>query len=124
MVYGLYWSGLAVGATVAIGLLIVVAAMVNDGVLLLTYTEDIRKSENLSAFDAVLKASKIRFRPRIMTTVSTIAGFIPLALNLGEGGDLLQPMAVAAIGGLIFEIAAALLLLPAIYLVFNKKAGI
>ncbi len=121
MIYGLYWSGLAVGATVAIGLLVVVAAMVNDGVLLLTYTEEIRKSENLSAFDAVLKASKIRFRPRLMTTVSTIAGFIPLALNLGEGGDLLQPMAVAAIGGLIFEIAAALLLMPCIYLVFSRK---
>ncbi len=121
MVYGLYWAGLAVGATVAIGLLIVVAATVNDGVLLLTYAENIRKSENISAFDAVSKAGKIRFRPRIMTTVSTIAGFVPLALNLGEGGDLLQPMAVAAIGGLVFEIGTALILMPCVYLIFNSK---
>lgn len=121
MVYGLYWSGLAVGATVAIGLLIVVAATVNDGVLLLTYAEDIRKSENISAFEAVSQASKIRFRPRIMTTISTIAGFIPLALNLGEGGDLLQPMAAAAIGGLVFEIGVALILMPCVYLIFNRK---
>lgn len=121
MVYGLYWSGFAIGATVAIGLLVVVAATVNDGVLLLTYAEDIRKTENLSAFDAIARAGKIRFRPRIMTTVSTIAGFVPLALNLGEGGDLLQPMAVAAIGGLVFEIGTALILMPCVYLIFSRK---
>lgn len=121
MVYGLYWSGLAVGATVAIGLLIVVAATVNDGVLLLTYAEDIRKSENISVLDAVSRASKIRFRPRIMTTISTIAGFIPLALNLGEGGDLLQPMAIGAIGGLVFEIGVALILMPCVYAIFKDK---
>jgi len=121
MVYSLYCSGLAVGATVAIGLLIVVAATVNDGVLLLTYAEDIRKSEKISAFDAVSRAGKIRFRPRIMTTVSTIAGFIPLAMNLGEGGDLLQPMAFAAIGGLVLEIAVALILMPCVYLIFQGK---
>lgn len=120
MVYGLYWYGLAVGATVAIGLLIVVAATVNDGVLLLTYAEVLRKGEHISAFEAVSTAGKIRFRPRIMTTVSTIAGFIPLALNLGEGGDLLQPMAVAAIGGLVFEIAVALILMPCVYAIFQK----
>ncbi len=119
MLYGLYWSGLAVGATVAIGLLVVVAATVNDGVLLLTYAEVLRKGEHFSAFEAVSTAGKIRFRPRVMTTISTIAGFIPLALNLGEGGDLLQPMAVAAIGGLVFEVAVALILMPCVYLIFN-----
>jgi multidrug efflux pump subunit AcrB len=118
MIYALYLSGLAVGATVAIGLLIVVAATVNDGVLLLTYAEEIRKSENLSAFAAVTNASKIRFRPRMMTTVSTIAGFIPLAMNLGEGGDLLQPM---AIGGLVFEIGTVLILMPCVYLIFQRE---
>lgn len=121
MVYGLYVSGLAIGATVAIGLLIVVAATVNDGVLLLTYAEVLRKEQHISAFEAISKAGKIRFRPRIMTTISTIAGFIPLALNLGEGGDLLQPMATAAIGGLVFEIGVALILMPCLYLIFSSK---
>lgn len=121
MVFGLYWFGFSIGATVAIGLLIVVAAAVNDGVLLLTYAEDIRKTENISALDAITRAGRIRFRPRIMTTVSTIAGFVPLALNLGDGGDLLQPMAVAAIGGLVFEIGTALILMPCVYLVFNYR---
>jgi multidrug efflux pump subunit AcrB len=71
-------------------------------------------------FEAVLSAAKIRLRPRVMTTMTTIAGFIPLALNLGEGGDLLQPMAVGAIGGLVLEIFAALFLMPALYLLFAR----
>ncbi len=124
MVYGLSVIGLAIGATVAIGLLVVAAATINDGVLLLTFAEDLRRKENLNAFEAILSASKIRFRPRVMTTVSTIAGFIPLALNLGEGGDLLQPMAVAAIGGLIFEIFTALFLMPSAYLIVSKKGSL
>jgi multidrug efflux pump subunit AcrB len=50
-----------------------------------------------------------------MTTVTTMIGFLPLALNLEEGGDMLQPMAVAAIGGLAMEILVALFLMPCMY---------
>jgi len=120
MVYGLMAGGQAIGATVAIGVFIVIAATVNDGVLLLAFAEELRQTKALRAFDAVLSAAKIRLRPRVMTTVGAIAGFIPLALNLGEGGDLLQPMAVAAIGGLLLEIGAALFLMPALYLLFAR----
>jgi hydrophobic/amphiphilic exporter-1 (mainly G- bacteria), HAE1 family len=121
MVYALGFAQLALGATVAIGVFIVIAATVNDGVLLLTFAEELRTTRGLSPFDAVLTAAKVRLRPRVMTTVSTIAGFVPLALNLGEGGDLLQPMAVAAIGGLTMEIAVALVLMPALYLLFTRS---
>jgi hydrophobe/amphiphile efflux-1 (HAE1) family protein len=123
MVFGLYFSGMAIGATVAIGLLVVVAGTMNDGVLLLTYAEDMRTKQNLPSLQAIYEASIIRFRPRVMTTLTTIAGFIPLAMNLGEGGDLLQPMAVAAIGGLVFEIGVMLILMPCVYLIFEKGAG-
>ena len=121
LIFGLYTTGLALGATVAIGLLVVVAATINDGVLLLTFAEQLRTNENLSPAEAALTAGKIRFRPRIMTTLSTIAGFIPLALNLGEGADLLVPMAAAAIGGLVIEIFVALFLMPAAYVIITRK---
>lgn len=51
----------------------------------------------------------------MMTTLTTMMGFLPLALNLGEGGDMLQPMAVGAIGGLVMEMAVALFLMPCLY---------
>ena len=123
MLWGLKFTGLALGATVAIGALIVISATINDGVLLLSFAEELRLKEKLSAFSAVLEAAAIRLRPRLMTTFSTIAGFTPLALNWGEGGDLLQPMAVAAISGLLFEIFVTLFLLPCLYCAFSRKAG-
>jgi len=121
MAYGLLAGGQAIGATVAIGVFIVIAATVNDGVLLLTFAEELRAVKGMHPLDAVLSAAQIRLRPRVMTTVGAIAGFIPLALNLGEGGDLLQPMAVGAIGGLVLEIFAALFLMPALYLLFARE---
>lgn len=121
IIYALLITGLPVGATVAIGVFVIIAAAVNDGVLLLSYAEELRTNERQAPFDAVLTAAKIRLRPRVMTTLSTVAGLIPLALNLGEGGDLLKPMAVAGIGGLVMEIAVALFLMPVLYLFFTKS---
>lgn len=69
------------GATVLIGLLVVVASTVNEGVLLLTFAEELRR-DGRSPIDAVLHAAKIRLRPRLMISVCIIVGFIPLALNL------------------------------------------
>jgi multidrug efflux pump subunit AcrB len=121
MIYALWIAGLPIGATVAIGVFIVIAATVNDGVLLLNFAEELRANEGLAPLPAVLSAAKIRLRPRVMTTVSTIAGFIPLALNLGDGGDLLKPMAIAGIGGLAMEIVVALFLMPCLYLLFTSQ---
>ncbi len=113
-------SGLPLGATVIIGVLVVVAVTVNDGVLLLTYANELQGQQSWSPHRAVVEAAKIRLRPRLMTTVTTMMGFLPLALNLEEGGDMLQPMAVAAIGGLGMEMLVALLLMPCMYVIVSK----
>jgi multidrug efflux pump subunit AcrB len=116
MVYALWGSGFALGATVLIGLLVVAAATVNDGVLLFTLADELRASaQGFTAATAVREAARARLRPRVMTTATTLAGLVPLAFNVGEGGDLLQPMAVAAIGGLLLEIPVALFLMPGLY---------
>jgi hydrophobic/amphiphilic exporter-1 (mainly G- bacteria), HAE1 family len=123
MIYALIAAGLPMGATVLIGLLVVIASTVNEGVLLLTFAEDLRKT-GLSTIQAVLEAAKIRLRPRVMISFSIIMGFIPLALNLEEGGDMLQPMAVGAIGGLLLGIPVALFLMPCLYVVFSSRREI
>jgi multidrug efflux pump subunit AcrB len=115
VVFLMYLTSLPLGATVIIGVLVVVAATVNDGVLLLTYANDLQKQHGLTSHLSVVHAAKIRLRPRVMTTVTTMIGFLPLALNLEEGGDMLQPMAVAAIGGLAMEMPVALFLMPCMY---------
>lgn len=123
VVFFMYLTGFPLGATVIIGVLIVVAITVNDGVLLLTYASEIQEQEKTTPREAVVKAARIRLRPRIMTTMTTIMGFLPLALNLTHGSDMLQPMAIAAIGGLTMEILVALFLMPCMYVMVTKKSG-
>ncbi|MBW2704419.1 MAG: efflux RND transporter permease subunit, partial [Deltaproteobacteria bacterium] len=123
MVFALWASGLAMGATVLVGLLVVLAATVNDGVLLFTLADELRTDSRFrTAAAAVQEAARLRLRPRIMTTATTIAGLTPLAFNIGVGGDMLQPMAVGAIGGLLAEIPVALFLMPCLYAMASRTA--
>lgn len=121
LILALYLAKLPVGATVLIGLLVAVSAVVNEGVLLLEFVEKLQTEKKISPFEAVMQAATIRLRPRLMVATAAIFGLIPLALNLEEGGDMLQPMAVGAIGGLAMGIPVALFLLPCLYLVFSRK---
>jgi multidrug efflux pump subunit AcrB len=122
MVFALWASDLAMGATVLVGLLVVVAATVNDGVLLFTLADELRTgSQSRAAGGAAREAARLRLRPRIMTTMTTIAGLTPLAFNVGAGGDMLQPMAVGAIGGLVMEIPVALFLMPCLYVMASRR---
>jgi len=118
--YTLFLAGLPLGATVIIGMLVVIAVTINDGVLLMTFAHELEAQENLPPHESVLRAATIRLRPRLMTTMTTLACFAPLALNLGEGGDMLQPMAVGAIGGLLVEMPVALFLMPCVYRLFSR----
>lgn len=122
VVFLFYLAGLPFGATVIIGLLVVMAATVNDGVLLFTLAGELQQREGMTPMLAVRDSARIRLRPRIMTTLTTMAGFFPLALKLTEGTDMLQPMAAAAIGGLGMEMLVALFFMPCLYVIFSKNS--
>ncbi len=122
VLFTLKLTGFPVGATVLIGMLIVVAAAINDGVLLFTFAEDMRLEGGVTPDEAILEAAAVRLRPRVMTTLSTLVGFIPLALNLGGGNEMLQPMAAGAIGGLVMEFWVALYLMPVLYRFLYRKS--
>ncbi len=121
LVFIMYLTGLPLGATVIIGVLVIVAATVNDGVLLLEFAREIQAHRKIAADRAIVQAARIRLRPLVMTTVCTLIGFIPLALAIEEGGDMLQPMAAAAIGGLLMEIFVVLFLMPCFYVLASGK---
>lgn len=120
-VLALLITGVPLGATLIIGILVVIALTVNQGVLLITFTESLRINDNLSAQEAIISAAKIRLRPVLMLSFCFIAGLIPLALNIEEGGDMLQPMAIGAIGGLMLGLMVTLFLLPCLYVIFTKE---
>ncbi len=85
------------------------------------YAQELREKNDWDAVRAVVNAASIRLRPRVMTTITTMVGFLPLALNLEEGGDMLQPMAMAAIGGLGMEMLVALFFMPCLYVLVTPK---
>jgi len=112
--YGLWIAGQPFGATVIIAAMIVLAANVIDGVLLIETAEH-QRAAGKSLFDATLEAGLSRLRPRLMTVLPAVFGFAPLAFALEEGGELLRPMAAAAIGGLLLNVFVALFLVPVFY---------
>lgn len=119
----LYLFHVPIGVTVMIGLVVMMGGIASQGVVLLTLAEEYRRGEGLAPLAAVTKAAPIRLRPILMTQLTTVLGLLPLALNLGEGGDMLMPMAIAVIGGLLYSLLLTLFFLPAAYgvVVRHKK---
>lgn len=110
-----------IGVTVLIGLIVMMGGITSQGVVLLSQAESFRL-EGAAAAAAVERAAPLRIRPILMTQLTTILGLVPLALNLGSGGDILQPMAIAVIGGLTYSLLLTLLFLPAAYsIVIGRK---
>jgi hydrophobic/amphiphilic exporter-1 (mainly G- bacteria), HAE1 family len=110
----LFVTGTPVGVTVLIGMVIMMGGITAQGVVLLALAEEYR-IQGMPAFEAVRRAAPLRVRPILMTQLTTVIGLTPLALNLGEGGDMLQPMAIAVIGGLLYSLLLTLLFLPTAY---------
>jgi multidrug efflux pump subunit AcrB len=81
----------------------------------------LQHTEQLSVRAAVLKAAAIRLRPRVMVSVAILIGLMPLALALEAGGEMLQPMAIAAIGGLLMEMLVSLFLMQCLYLMATRE---
>ncbi|MBS0013134.1 MAG: efflux RND transporter permease subunit [Desulfobacterales bacterium] len=110
----LFITATPIGVTVLIGLVVMMGGITSQGVVLLALAEQYR-AEGAPARQAIEKAAPIRVRPILMTQLTTVLGLLPLALNLGEGGDMLVPMAIAVIGGLLYSLLLTLFFLPAAY---------
>ncbi|MDH5182640.1 MAG: efflux RND transporter permease subunit [Gammaproteobacteria bacterium] len=97
-----------------LGLIMLAGIVVNNAIVLLEYVELV-KPESASIADALLEAVRLRLRPILMTTLTTIVGMLPLALALSEGSEILRPLAITIISGLGFSLLVSLILIPVIY---------
>ena len=102
-----------------IGIIMLIGLVTKNGILIVEFANQ-RKAQGLSVMDAILDASAARFRPILMTGLSTILGILPIALALGAGSESRVSMGIAVIGGLIFAGALTLYLIPAIYSYFSR----
>ena len=102
------------GVISLLGLLFLLGLLDKNALLLLDYASQLRRA-GMQRTDAILKTGLVRLRPILMTTASTVLGMMPLALGLGAGAELRQPMAVAIIGGLITSTLLSLIVVPVLY---------
>jgi len=112
-------SGNSVNVISALGMIILVGTVVNNGIVLVEYINQLR-SEGMEVEEAALEASRVRTRPIIMSALSAVIGLIPLALGLGEGAALRSPMAVAMMGGSLSSTVLTLVVLPCFYIVVTR----
>jgi multidrug efflux pump subunit AcrB len=96
---------------------------VANSILVVVFSEERRVGENISARTAAVKGAAARIRPVLMTSIAMIAGMIPMALGMSEGGDRTAPLGRAVIGGLLVSTTSVLLVLPLIYAIVQRKAS-
>ncbi|MFC4712616.1 efflux RND transporter permease subunit [Planococcus dechangensis] len=109
-----------ISITAVIGVLVLVGIVVNNGIVLVDYINQ-RKAAGLSSLDAITTAVHDRRRPILMTALTTILGLMPLAIGIGEGTEINQPMGIAVIGGLISSTFLSLYVVPVVYSIFDRE---
>jgi HAE1 family hydrophobic/amphiphilic exporter-1 len=105
----------------AVGLLVLVGVIVNNGIVLVDYTNMLRK-RGLSLHHACVEAAGNRLRPILMTTLTTILGLVPMAFFPGEGSEMVGPIGKTVLGGLSFGTLMTLFLMPTVYFIMNKHS--
>ena len=124
---GVFFALLITGTTFNIssfmGLIMVIGIVAKNGILLLDADERFR-NEGFSAHDAMIEAGARRLRPILMTALATIAGMIPLSLAIGSGSQMLQPLAIAVIGGILASMVLSLIVTPAVHYYLSRDKAI
>jgi multidrug efflux pump subunit AcrB len=114
VVLALLITGTTFNVASFMGLIMVIGIVAKNGILLLDADARYR-AEGSSAHDAMMLAAQRRLRPIVMTALAAVTGMLPLAFALGSGSEMLQPLAIAVIGGLALSMLLSLVVTPAIY---------
>lgn len=121
VVLGLQWTELPVSMPVWLGLIMLAGIVVNNAIVLVEFIE-LQRRDGMDVRSAILEAARLRLRPILMTTLTTVVGMIPLALAIGQGSEMLQPLAVTIVAGLSFSTLVSLVLVPLVYIMLGARS--
>lgn len=120
VIWGLFLTGHTFSILSFVGMIMMVGIVVSNAILLVDYTNILRR-RGMELHEAVVQAGRTRLRPILMTSFTTMLALVPMALGLGEGGEIYSPMAVAVISGLFVSMAFTLVFIPTLYTIFEER---
>lgn len=118
---GLKLTQLPLSMPVWLGLIMLAGIVVNNAIVLVEYIEILRH-QGMERGAAIIEAARLRLRPILMATLTTVIGMLPLAMALGEGAEMLQPLAVTIVAGLSFSLLVSLVLVPVFYRLLGQQS--
>lgn len=116
----LFFTGSEISVIGLIGFVMLTGIIVNNGIVMVDYTNQLRR-EGMDKKEALIEAGKTRLRPILMTALTTIIAMSTMALGLDAGSEMMQPMAVVVVGGMIYGTLLTLIVVPCIYDVFHRN---
>ena len=116
----LFITGNELGIISMLGFIMLAGLIVNNGIVLIDYINQARR-EGMSKHEAIIDAGRTRLRPILMTAMTTILAMLTSAVGIGDGSDMIKPMAIAIIGGLVYGTVLTLIVIPCIYDAFNRE---
>ena len=119
VVIALFITSKPISVIVLIGVVMLAGIVVNNAIILVDCINT-RRKEGMPRREAIVEGCKLRLRPIMMTTTTTVLGLLPLALGLGEGAELRMPMGITVVGGLLFSTLLTLVLVPVVYEIVEK----
>ncbi len=115
----LFLTGTSLSMTSFLGLIMLVGIVVNNSILLVEFIRQYQ--DELGLYEALVQAGKLRLRPILMSCVTTVVGMIPLSLGFGDGGEILAPMGISIIGGLVASTVVTLFIVPVFYSLVEER---
>lgn len=118
--FALFFTGNEVSVVAMIGFVMLAGIIVNNGIVMVDYINQLRR-EGMSKKESIIESGKTRLRPILMTALTTILAMSTMALGIGSGSEMMQPMAIVTVGGLVYGTLLTLIVVPCIYDAFNRE---
>jgi len=118
-IMAIYLLKINLSVAASVGFIALLGVAVENGLVLVSFFDQLRR-RGLSLYDAVIEACRLRVRPLIMTTLTTLMGLLPMLYATGSGSEIQQPLVAVIFGGLITSLALTLIILPVLYVLFNR----